>query len=79
MPMLFVIEWLLKIEFLTEKIRMKETIGLNFGRKLQKKLALLIVESVLMKFSREAFPSIIRLVPVRIVLDWDTRWSLMWI
>ena len=36
-----------------------------------------IVESVLMKSNREAFPLTIRLAPARNVLDWVTRWNLM--
>ena len=36
-----------------------------------------IVESVLMKSNREAFPLTIRLEPARNVLDWVTRWNLM--
>lgn len=37
------------------------------------------VESVSGRSNREVFLSTIRLAPVRPALDWDTRWSLMWI
>ena len=37
------------------------------------------LESVSGKSNREVFLSTIRLAPVRPALDWDTRWSLMWI
>jgi hypothetical protein len=38
MPTLYVIEWLLEMELLTEKILMKEIIERNSGNKSQKKL-----------------------------------------